>query len=94
MVWIEQTVCVFLPDSSKLSLHEFHYGRAVTRQSSSQLGVAYKDIDSHLRLIETHVLQDDMAFLKHQLDLSAYPQEHFLFDPTIEKVPLTMAYEL
>ena len=35
-----------------------------------------------------------MASFKHLLDLSDYPQDHFLHDPTNEKVPLTMADEL
>ena len=56
--------------------------------------VAYKDIDSLLYLIETPDLYKDMASFKHLLDLSDYPQDHFLHDPTNTKVPLTMTDEL
>ena len=35
-----------------------------------------------------------MASFKHLLDLSDYPREHFLYEPTNKKVPLTMTDEL
>ena len=35
-----------------------------------------------------------MAGFKHLLDLSAYPPDHFLYDPTNTKVPSNMADEL
>ena len=66
----------------------------VPRYSSSQMQVAYKDTDSLRYLIETPDLYNDMASFKHLLDLSDYPQEHFLHDPTNKKVPLTMTDEL
>ena len=66
----------------------------VPRYSSSQLKVAYKDTGSLLYLIETPDLYNDMASFKHLLDLSDYPQEHFLHDPTNKNVPLTMTDEL
>ena len=55
--------------------------------------VAYKDTDSLLYVIETPGLYSEMASLKHLLDLSDYPQKHFLHDQT-KKIPLTMPYEL
>ena len=75
-------------------LGKFHYEEMVSRYSSSQLKVAYKDTDSLLYLIETLHLYNVMASFKHLLDLSDYPQEHFLHDPTNRKVPLTMTHEL
>ena len=56
--------------------------------------VAYNDTDSLLYFIETPDLYKDMASFKHLLDLSDYPQDHFLHDPTNKKVPLTMTGEL
>ena len=66
----------------------------VPRYSSSQLKVAYKVTDSFLYLIEMPDLYNDMASFKYLLDLSDYPQEHFLHDPTNKKVPITMTDEL
>ena len=95
VVWTKPTpVGASILDLSKLSLYKFHYEEMVPRYSSSQLKVAYKDTDSLLYLIETPDLYNDMASFKHLLDLSDYPQEHFLHDPTNKKVPLTMTDEL
>ena len=57
----------------------------IPRCWSGQLKVAYKDTDSMLYLIETPDLYKDMASFKHMLDLSNYPQDHFLHDPTNKK---------
>ena len=81
-------------DLSRLSLYKFHCEEMLPRYSSSQLKVAYKDTDSLLYLIETPDLYNDMASFKHPLDLSVYPQEHFLHDPRNKKVPSTMTDEL
>ena len=35
-----------------------------------------------------------MASFKHLLDLSDYPKDHYLYDPSNKKVPLTMTDEL
>ena len=59
-------------------------------RSIDQLKVVFKDTDSLSYLIETLDLYKDMASFKHLLDLSDYPQDHFLHDSTNEKVPLTM----
>ena len=66
----------------------------IPRYSASRLKLAYKDTDSLLYCIETENLYDDMASFKHLLDLSDYPRDHFLYDPTNKKVPLTMTDEL
>ena len=95
LVWTESTpVGASILDLSKLSLYKFHCEEMVPRYSSSQLKLAYKDTDSLLYLIETPDLYNDMASFKQLLDLSDYPQEHFLHDPTNKKVPLTMTDEL
>ena len=77
-------------DLSKLSLSKFHYEEMIPRYWSGQLKVAFKDTDSLSYLMETLDLYKDKASFKHLLDLSGYPQDHFLHDPTIKKVPLTM----
>ena len=83
VVWTKPTpVGASILDLSKLSLYKFHYEEMVPRYASSQLKVAYKDTDSLLYLIETPDLYNDMASFKYLLDLSDYPQEHFLHDAT------------
>ena len=95
VVWTKLTpVGASMLDLSKFSLYKFHYEGMVPRYSSSQLKVAYKNTDALLFLIETPGLYNDTASFKHLLDLSDYPQEHFLHDPTNKKVPLTMTDEL
>ena len=95
VVWTKPTtVGASILDLSKLSMYKFHYEEMVHPYSSSQLKVAYRDTDSVFYLIETPDLYNDMASFKHLLDLSDYPQEHFLHDPTNKKVPLTLADEL
>ena len=59
-----------------------------------KIKVCYKDTDSLLYRVETENLYSEMATFKHLLDLSDYPEEHFLHDKTNKKVPLTMTDEL
>ena len=79
-------------DLSKLSLYGFHYNEMKPRYGQKIL-VTYKDTDSFLYRVETDDLYEDMKEFKH-LDLSDYPSDHPLFDPTNKKVPLTMTDEL
>ena len=58
------------------------------------LAVVYKDTDSLLYRIETDDFYMDMKNFAHLLDLSEYPKNHKLHDPTNKKVPLTMKDEL
>ena len=95
VVWDKPTpVGAGILDLSKLSLYKFHYEVMIPRYSAARLKLAYKDTDSLLYCIETSDLYQDMACFKHLLDLSDYPREHFLYDPTNKKVPLTMTDEL
>ena len=95
VVWTKRTrVGASILGLSKLTLYKFHYEEMVPHYPSIQLKVAYKDTDPPLYLIETPGLCNDTATFKHLLDLSDYPQEHFLHDPTNKKVPLTMTDEL
>ena len=59
-----------------------------------KIKLCYKDTDSLLYRVETENLYSEMATFKHLLDLSDYPEEHFLHDKTNKKVPLTMTDEL
>ena len=72
-------------DLSKLSLYGFHYKEIKPRYGQKNF-VTYKDNDSHLYRIETDDIYDDIKELKHLLDLSDYPSDHPLFDPTTEKI--------
>ena len=95
VVWDKPTpVGAAILDLSKLSLYKFHYEVMIPRYTAPRLKLAYKDTDSLLYCIETNDLYQDMACFKHLLDLSDYPREHFLYDPTNKKVPLTMTDEL
>ena len=80
-------------DLSKLSLYKFHYDEMKPR-FGDKIKVCYKDTDSLLYTVETENLYSEMATFKHLLDLSDYPEEHFLHDKTNKKVPLTMTDEL
>ena len=64
------------------------------RYWSDEPKVAYKNTDSVLYLIETTDLNKIMTSLKHLLDLSDYPQDHFPHNRTNKKVPLAMADEI
>ena len=95
VLWDKPTpVGASILDLSKLSLYKFHYEQMVPRYSAAKLKLAYKDTDSLLYCVETENLYQDMAGFKHLLDLSDYPKDHFLYDPTNKKVPLTMTDEL
>ena len=83
VVWTKPNpVGASILDLSKLSVYNFHYEQMVPRYSASQLKVAYKDTGSLIYLIETPYLYKDVVSFKHLLDLSDYPQEHFLHDQT------------
>ena len=92
--WSEPTpVGASILDLSKLSLYKFHYEEMKPR-FGDKIKVCYKDTDSLLYRVETENLYSEMASFKHLLDLSDYPEEHFLHDKTNKKVPLTMTDEL
>ena len=94
LVWNKPTpVGATILDPSKLSLYKFHSEEMLPRYGSDRLKVVYKDTDSLLYRIETADLYEDMSTFKHLLDLSDYPEDHFLYDKT-NKVPLTMTDEL
>ena len=44
--------------------------------------------------VETENLHSEMASFMYLLNMSDYPEEHFLHDKTNKKVPLTMTDEL
>ena len=95
VIWTKPTpVGASILDLSKLSLYKIHYEEMVPRYSSDHLKVAYKDTDSLLYQIQTPDLYRDMASFKHLLDLSNYPEDHYLYDPSNKNVPLTMTDEL
>ena len=62
----------------------------VPRYSAAKLNLAYKDTKSLLYCVETENVYQHIAGFKHLLDLSDFPQDHFLYDPTNKSVPLTM----
>ena len=95
VVWTKPTtVGAANLDLSNLSLYKFHYEEMIPHYWLGQWKVAYKDTDFLLYLIEPTDLYKDMASFKHLLDLSDYPQNYLLHDPTNKKVLLTMTDEL
>ena len=95
VVWNKPTpVSATILDLSKLSLYKFHYEEMFPRYGSDRLKVVYKHTDSLLYRIKTADFNGDMSTFKHLLDLSDYPEDHFLHDKTNKKVPLTMTDEL
>ena len=95
VVWSKPTpLGASILDLSRLSLYKFQYEEIVLRYSSDHRKVAYKDTDSLLYQIQTQHLYKDMASFKHLLDLSDYPKDHYLYDPSNKKVPSTMTDEL
>ena len=94
VLWNKPTpVGATILDLSKLSLYKFHYEEMLPRYGSDRLKVVYKDTDSLLYRVKTADLYEDMSTFKHLLDLSDYPEDHFLHDKTNKKVPLTMTDE-
>ena len=94
ILWNKPTpVGASILDLSKLCLYKFHYEEMKPRYHK-HLKVCYKDTDSLLYRIETKDLYTEMVSFKHLLDLSDYPETHFLHDKSNKKVPLTVTDEL
>ena len=94
IIWPEPTpVRASILDLSKVNLYKCHYDEMKSR-FAGKIKVCYKDMDSLLYRVEAENLHSEMATFKHLLDLSDYPEEHFLHDKTNKKVPLTMTDEL
>ena len=66
----------------------------IPRCTAAPIKLAHKNTDSFLYCIETDDLYQDKACFKHLLDLSDYPRDYILYDPTNKKLPLTWTYEL
>ena len=85
IVWSKPTpVGAAILDLSKLSLYKFHY-EEIKPHSGDKIKVCYKDTVSLLYRVESENLYSEMATFKHLLDLSDYPEEHFLHDKTNKK---------
>ncbi len=78
---------------SKLVLYRFHYEQ-MKQFYGERIKLLYKDTDSLVYKIVANNFYEDMRNFAHLLDLSEYPRDHFLYDPTNKKVPLTMKDEL
>ena len=95
VLWNKPTpVGATILDVSKLSLYKFHYEKMLPRYGSDRLKVVYKDNGSLLYRMKTADLYEDRSTFKILLELSDYPEDHFLHDKTNKKVPHTMAVEL
>ena len=93
-IWSKPTpVGASILDLSKLSLYKFQHDEMKLR-FGHKLEVCYKDPDSFFYRVETENLYLEMATFKHFLDLSNYPEEHFLHDKANKNVLLTMTDEL
>ena len=94
IVWLKPTpVGASILDLSKLNLYKFNYEEMKPR-FGDKIKICYKDTDSLLYRVETENLYSETATFKHLLNLSDYPEKHFLHDKTNEKVPLTMTDKL
>ena len=95
VIWNKPTpVDATVLDLSKLSFYKFHYDEMLPRYGADRFKVVYKNTDCLLYRIKTANLYEKVSFFKHLVDLSDYPEDHFLHDKTNKKVPLTMADEL
>ena len=80
-------------DVSKLQLYKFHFKKIVPFYGR-RARVLYKDTDSLFYEIETKDVYNDLFYFKDDMDISAYPQNHFLFSNANKKVPLKLTDEL
>jgi len=72
-------------DLSKLLMYDFYYN-TLKPIYGDKIKVNMTDTDSLLLEIETEDLYEDMKLFKDKLDLSEYPKDHKLYDPTNNKV--------
>ncbi|MES9902020.1 MAG: endonuclease domain-containing protein [Sedimenticola sp.] len=72
-------------DLSKTIMYEYHYN-VIKKMYGENVSLLFTDTDSLMYEIETDDVYADMLGYKHLLDLSNYPNDHFLFDETNKKV--------
>ena len=72
-------------DLSKLHMYKFHYDH-MKPQYNENIKLLGQDTDSLIYHIKTEDLYKDMQEHNEQYDFGSYPEKHFLYDPTNNKV--------
>jgi hypothetical protein len=72
-------------DLSKLHMYRFHYEHMKPKYGDN-IKLLAQDTDSLIYHIKTDDLYQDMSANKDQYDFGSYPKDHFLYDPTNNKV--------
>ena len=80
-------------DRSKLHLYKFHNDE-LRPLFDKKARVMYRDTDALFYVIETDDIYEDLAHLKHILDLSDYPKNHHLHSVSNKQVSLKSSDEL
>jgi len=72
-------------DLSKLHMYKFHYEQMKPKYGDN-IKLLGQDTDSLIYHVNTEDLYQDMYNTKELYDFGSYPKEHFLYDPTNNKV--------
>lgn len=72
-------------EMSKVLMYDFHY-KHVKSTYGGNAELLFTDTDSLCYNIFTNDLYKDLEKVKHHIDFSDYPSDHFLYDNTNKKV--------
>ena len=81
-VYLGQTIL----DDSKYLMYDFHYNFMLAKIPRNDIDLLFTDTDSLCYSIRKHDIYEIIKNNKKYFDLSEYPEEHELFDPTNKKV--------
>ena len=81
-VYLGQTIL----DDSKTLMYDFHYNFMLKKIARSDIDLLFTDTDSLCYVVRKHDIFDIMKTNKDYFDLSDYPVDHELYDPTNKKV--------
>ena len=75
-------------DLSKTLMYDFHYNTIMKQYKNdyTKVKLLFTDTDSLCYHIECEDIYKDIQTNKNDYDLSDYPKDHFLYDPTNKKV--------
>jgi ribosomal protein L31E len=81
-VYLGQTIL----DDSKALMYDFHYNFMLKKVPREDIDLLFTDTDSLCYVIRKHDIFEIMKENKDYFDLSDYPKDHELYDPTNKKV--------
>ncbi len=81
-VYLGQTIL----DDSKYLMYDFHYNFMLEKIPRADIDLLFTDTDSLCYSIRKHDIFQIMKENKDYFDLSEYPEDHELYDPTNKKV--------